>query len=137
MRSEIKVHPPKRQVVYFVIVGSLGFLTDTIFLYMLIKALELNLIISRICSFLVASVITWFLHRHYTFSRVCTRPLTQFLGFLVGSSSSTILNLTIYILLVSLFNEPMNNPILATAVGSLVAAFYSFCTMKRFVFAAH
>ena len=118
------INPPLLQkVVRFVIVGTLGFLTDAGFLWLASEKIGLDPYSGRLISFLCALLVTWLLNSTFTFKSTHRPSKRQF-----GSFG---LNYAIYSALVWL-DAVM--PIPALIIASLIAMFYSFTAMNIWVF---
>lgn len=123
------------QMFRFCLVGGVGFLIDAGILFFFTQLLDLNPFIWRLFSFLVASIATWALHRHFTFYFVGSDPIRQWMrfAFLNGIGGAT--NLLIYSLLLLHGAPPLHDPMVAVVISSTITLFYNFTASKYLVFA--
>lgn len=124
------------EVLRFCVVGGIGFLIDAGILLVFSQILDLSPFIWRFFSFLVASIVTWSLHRHFTFDLVVADPLRQWVRFTVFNGVGAALNLLIYSLLLLHGAPPLHHPIVAVFISSTAALFYNFTASKYLVFAS-
>lgn len=123
------------QIIRFCLVGGIGFVIDAGLLFFFTQILDFNPFIWRLISFLVASVVTWGLHRHFTFEFVAADPLSQWFRFALFNGLGGALNLLIYSLLLIYGMPPLDNPMGAVVVSSLMVLFFNFLVSKYLVFA--
>lgn len=129
----------KNSILKFIIVGSIGFVIDVSILYLCIHFLETNLVVSRIISFSIAVIITWLLNRVYTFKmstpyKKRKHYFMEFFKYLIGSSISISINFGVYMFVISFFSLALKTPILAVAIGSISAMFFSYIFSKYYIF---
>ncbi|MEA5097994.1 MAG: GtrA family protein [Burkholderiaceae bacterium] len=117
-----------RSIFLFGIVGTVGFLADTAVLYLLRDTL--GPWVARLCSFLVAVLVTWLMNRYLTFSdRASKLPIHQefsvyLILMLVGGS----VNYGVYAWLIVSDEIVRQHPVLGVACGSLAGmAINLFC----------
>lgn len=118
----------------FGLVGGLGFVIDAGLLFIFTSLLGLGPFLWRVVSFLVASVVTWWLHRHYTFQRACATPVRQWGRFVVFNGAGAGLNFAIYSLLLIYGEAPLDKPMVAVTISSALAFVYNFTVSKYVVF---
>ncbi|MEM8548890.1 MAG: GtrA family protein, partial [Pseudomonadota bacterium] len=58
----------KKQIASFTLVGIIGFAVDAAMLQLALSSLQLEPVRARLVSFPVAVVVTWMLHRQFTFA---------------------------------------------------------------------
>jgi putative flippase GtrA len=131
----------------FALVGTVGFIVDASVLQMLVSWFGVGLLTGRIFSYLAAATITWFLHRIYTFrhqlpvaDKHATSPqalLDQWFRFIVTNGIGASLNYGIYAILILGFELCRAYPVVAVAIGSLVAMVFNFAISRRFVFSGN
>lgn len=117
--------------VRFVIVGTLGFLTDAGLLWLATEKVGLDPYSGRLISFLCALLVTWLLNSTFTFKSAHKPGKRQFGAYAAVQLSSFGLNYAIYSAIVWL-DAAM--PIPALIIASLIAMFYSFTAMNIWVF---
>jgi putative flippase GtrA len=77
-------------------VGTVGFLTDAVFLYSFVFLLGLNYFAGRILSFSVAVGVTLLLNRAWTFSSVRDRPFSRSILYVVSQLLGGLMNIAVY-----------------------------------------
>jgi putative flippase GtrA len=80
---------------------------------------------------------TWWGNRTLTFREHAAREgrlLREWTSFVVASSLGAAANFGVYFLLVTFAGQPLGNPLVAVAAGTLVGLVFNFTTSKRFVF---
>jgi putative flippase GtrA len=124
-----------RQVLAFLVGGTLGFLVDAAVLLACIRLLDAPPLLARVPSFLVAATVTWRFHRRFTFAVAAQTGGTarEWLRFLVANAAGNLVNLATYALMLHPFGLP---PLASLAIASLVAAAVNFFASKRWVFRA-
>ena len=128
-----------KQFISFSVIGGVGFIVDTGMLYLLIYAIDVNLYLGRIFSYLCAVTVTWLLNRAYTFKTdeqpvLRTRLLKQWSKFAACNALGAVINYTIYALLITFISVFYNNPIFAIAIGTLFSVNINFFLSKKYVF---
>lgn len=118
----------------FALVGGIGFIIDAGLLFVFTRLLELDPYLWRLFSFLSASVVTWALHRYYTFKFVASDPVRQWMRFAVFNGIGGALNFMIYSLLLLFGDVPLNDPMVAIVISSIIAYIYNFTVSKFLVF---
>ena len=121
-----------KKLVFFVLAGSAGFLTDAGVLTLLLAVTPFGPFIARIFAIAAAMGVTFLINRSVTFGR-SSRPLAEegaryvFIG-LVGA----LINYSVYAALLLRF--PEIQPVIALTAASLAAMLFSFVGYSRFVF---
>ena len=131
----------------FAIVGTVGFIVDASVLQILVSWFDVGLLIGRIFSYLAAATIAWFLHRVYTFrDRLSATDnhatslralLDQWFRFIVTNGIGAAVNYGIYAVLILSSELCRAYPVVAVAIGSLVAMVFNFVISRRFVFSGN
>ena len=122
-------------LIYFALVGGLGFLTDATTLWLLIHFTALHPVAARPLSFLVASIVTWYGNRRFTFAvKKTDKKLQEWLRYLVVNSFGAIFNLGIYTILVLHGSGWIARPLLALTIASILAMFLNFFASKYLAF---
>jgi putative flippase GtrA len=118
----------------FGVVGTVGFLVDTMVLYMSL-ALGLGLYSGRVVSYLAAATTTWTLNRNWTFRGQGGGPAArQWALFLLVNLVGFACNYGVYALLVASVPFAAAHPIVAIAAGSLAGMIGNFLLSRRYVF---
>jgi putative flippase GtrA len=120
----------------FGIVGTLGFLVDTVTLYLALS-LVAGLYGGRLISYLAAATGNWLLNRAWTFRQADRgRPGRQWLLFLAVNLLGFACNYGTYVLAVRHWPMAATHPVLAVAAGSIAGLAGNFTLSRRFVFKA-
>ena len=120
----------------FALVGSLGFFVNESALYLCLRLVHLNKDQAWLPAFLVAVTFTWWGNRSFTFPDYAAEKglLAEWAAFLVANSIGALVNAAVYFALIHLAAEPLNNPLLALAAGTIVGMLFNFVASRRFVF---
>ena len=118
----------------FGIAGTLGFLVDSLVLYMIKAALGLYL--ARAVSFLAATCATWTFNRRITFAdrRTGLPPHHEFARYVPMVMGGGGVNLGLYALLVSLYPFVAHHPVLGVAAGGFAGMCVNFVLVKSLLF---
>ena len=123
-----------KEVVLFGLVGTAGFLVDSLVLYALLASL--GPFYARIVSFLAAVLATWLLNRRVTFNAQKSNlpafsELVTYLGLmLIGGT----VNYGAYAMLLVRYSFVLDNPIIGVAAGSLAGMCVNFLTSRFLLF---
>ncbi len=126
----------KRQLVWFVIAGGIGFSIDTIITLSLIE-FDLNPFLSRAIAIPIAMMATFYINKNYTFKRSAKklkRLRQEAFEYVVANLISQATNWIVYSLLIINSAFFLSWPVLAVAIGSLCAMFLTFTLSKFWVF---
>jgi putative flippase GtrA len=115
----------------FLIVGTIGFLTDAGILWTATSKSALDPYTARFLSFSVALLVTWALNSTFTFKNTHDRRTRQFGSYVTVQVSSFGMNYAIYSGIVWF---GLAKPLAALVFASIVAMFYSFSAMNLWVF---
>ena len=119
----------------FVVVGGIGFIVDAAILTTLIHVFEVGPYIARFFSFSGAVTVTWLLNRIWTFSRTMTsRKGSEYTRYICVQTCGWLLNFGIYAICIASSTTMRTFPVLALAVGSIIAATFNFLGARHFVF---
>jgi putative flippase GtrA len=119
----------------FLVVGTIGFLVDAAILATLFHLAGLNPFTSRVISFSVAVVTTWWLNRSWTFShRASRRRGREFARYLLVQFAGCAINFAVYSAAIVGSTTMAAYPTAALAVGSLVAMVFNFIACRNFTF---
>jgi len=126
-----------REVITFWAIGTIGFLVDGGLLTLLNSILNLDVLISRLCSFSVAVTVTWYLNRNYTFpDQRDEQALHEWTRYAALNGLGALLNLAIFFWLIFEFSALAAVPIVPFAIASLVALAFNFLVSKYIAFKA-
>jgi putative flippase GtrA len=125
---------PMRQLFSFGVIGCIGFLVDTLVLYLAIF-LGSGLYQGRVLSYLAAVTVTWALNRRFTFARRNGgKALHEWARFSVSQLSGATINLGAYAALVHTSPYCARHPVIAVAVGSVAGMMINYVVAHRYVF---
>ena len=121
-----------RQVGWFLVAGSLGFLADTGMLALLLATTSLGPYMGRVLAILFALSVTWTFNRSLTFGK--SRYPLMLEGARYGGVGllSAVVNYAIYASVVKFI--PAIHPLVAVAIASIGAMTFSWAGYSRFVF---
>jgi putative flippase GtrA len=121
-------------------VGAVGFLVDEAVLTLLHYALHLDPYIARAISIFCAMTFTWWGNRTLTFKAHAASGAgeiaREWFKFILANAIGAVVNYATYSLCLRFAPPPLNNPLLATAIGVAVGMAFNFTLSKRFVFKA-
>lgn len=123
-----------RELFWFGLAGTMGFLVDTGVLYLLKSSL--GLYYGRLFSFICAVGATWIMNRHLTFKQRASglslpREFSRYLGLMLGGGA---VNYVTYALLVYYFAVVANQPVWGVAAGSIAGMMVNYLLARIFVF---
>lgn len=120
----------------FGLVGTVGFVTDTTVLYLLMFSAGLDPYRGRALSFLAGVTTTWLGNRHYTFPdrAAHTGRSREWARFFAVSAPTALVNYGIYALLVATLPLAARHPVMAVAVATLASFLLNFLGSILFAF---
>ncbi len=123
------------QFLKFGIVGVIGFVVDTAFLYLGISALGLSRIAAGFFAFPFAVTTTWIGNRLYTFKDAPREPpAKQWAKFAAVCAVGIVFNRGTYSLMVSLIPFVYDYPVFGLLGGTAAGMFFNFFASKKLVF---
>jgi putative flippase GtrA len=121
------------QFLRFGIVGTLGFVIDTITVYSLRGSL--GLYGAGVAGFVTAASGNWVFNRLWTFRGLGSGPAhRQWAKFMVANLVGFVLNRGTYALLVTFVAAAARQPVIAIAAGAIAGLFVNFVLSRRVVF---
>jgi len=123
-----------RLVIFFGLIGTVGFCVDTIILYLLKNTI--GLFYARAISFTCSAFVTWLLNRRLTFKRhpsglSKTKELfSYFTLMLLGGG----INYGVYTAIILNNDFALNNPVIGVAAGSICGMFANLLSSKLILF---
>ena len=121
------------QFLRFGIIGTLGFVWDTLIVYA--TAPFVGLYVAGVVSYLVAGSINWLLNRMWTYRHVPHGAMhRQAMLFLLVNSIGFVLNRGIYFSLIATQPFCHSHPVVPIAAGGVAAMFVNFFLSRRLVF---
>lgn len=125
-----------RHLFRFVVVGSLGFLTDSGILLALVHGLNWNPLEARVPAIAAALLLSWTLHRRWTFDAGRIRhPIQQWLLYGAIQFTAISINYLVFSLLVLYGGIWQSHLLLAVAAGVLAAMWVSYLGSSCLAFA--
>ena len=117
----------RRELGRFVGVGAAGFLTDALVLTLLLRAGQ-TVLVSRICSFTCASLLTWWLHRIYTFHAREQRASKggQYVRYIAVQLIGAAINLGVFLAVVAVVPSTLQWPVVPLAIGAVAGLVFNF-----------
>lgn len=131
------MHPRKRisEFSRFSVVGTVGFLADTLVLYLFLYGFGLGFYWGRLISYLSASTTTWYFNRRFTFCESDRgKPHWQWARFIIINGLGGVINYAIYAALVLKVPIVTANPVLGVAAGSIGGLVSNFVASRQLVF---
>ena len=127
--------------VRFGMVGAVGFVVDETVLTIAHYLLGLGPYSARAISIFCAITFTWWGNRNLTFAQHAVdggvgELAREWFKFILANAVGAVVNYGTYSLLVRLAQQPLGNPLVATAIGVGVGLVFNFTLSKRFVFRA-
>jgi putative flippase GtrA len=121
------------QFLRFGVVGTTGFIVDTVTVYGLRRTL--GLYGAGMVAYIVAASINWALNRIWTFRGQGSGPAhRQWAMFMATNLVGFVLNRGTYALLVTFLPAAAEQPVIATAAGAVAGMFVNFSLSRRLVF---
>ncbi len=130
--------PPERRLLLaqffrFGVIGSLGFVWDTLVVYA--TAPFVGLYVAGVISYVIAGTINWLLNRIWTYRHVAHGAMgRQAAMFLLVNSVGFVLNRGVYFWLIATQPYCHAHPVVAIAVGGGCAMFVNFFLSRKLVF---
>ena len=125
-----------RDILRFGVVGTIGFLIDSLILSYLVSVQGWDPFLARAVSMSFAVFGTWLLHRYWTFAKGSARaPLPQTLIYGVAQLIGLTINYLVFSALILSGGVWAAHPVLAVAAGSLAAMTMSYVLARTIVFA--
>ncbi len=126
------------RILFFGMVGAVGFVVDAFLLTVLIIKFGLDVLPARAVSFTCATLVTWLLNRSLTFSRQASREQQarkkEYLLYLTVQVVGAALNFVIFLALIEWNPALRQTPIIPLAAGAVVALVFNFALSRKFVF---
>lgn len=112
----------------FCVVGSAGFLVDSVVYY--IVAIILPPLPSRLLSFSSAVFFTYYFNRSFTFEKKTSMSVSEFSKYYGAMVLGGAVNIGSFWISMQLFSTVENYPILGIAIGSIAGLIVNFITSK-------
>jgi len=122
-------------LVKFTAVGAIGFVIDATVLMVLFHNFNFGHYSARIVSFSMAVTVTWYLNRNFTFRQYLAGDCRgEFKRYIFIQIIGSIINLTIYIVLITSSITLSTYPVIPLFCGSSIALIFNFMGSHYFVF---
>ncbi|MFW6324231.1 MAG: GtrA family protein [Desulfovibrionales bacterium] len=119
----------------FSFVGCVGYVVDVLVLYLVLSVFGPVLLMGRAVSYVAAATTTWYVNRRITFpDSVRTKPVRQWLTFLLCNSFGGLVNYLLYSVLVITLDLMAEMPFVAVGFGSLAGLILNYSLSKFLVF---
>ena len=126
---------PTNPLFRFALVGSIGFLVDSLVFALVLYGAHWSLMLARVAAFVCAATTTWLGNRHFTFSASMKEGWkTQWLKSFSSALFSAIPNLLFFHITVQLLGQHGIAPMVALVVGVLAGMISNFTLSKFWVF---
>lgn len=125
-----------KRFISFGIIGSVGFLVDASLLLVLVHIAGYSIVISRVCSFVVAVLATWLLNRYFTFStqKMTMTKSKEYFYYFVIQLIGALINFCIFFILIYLFESMKEVLILPLAIGAGFSLVFNYLMIKTKVY---
>lgn len=125
----------------FGLVGAGGFIVDEAILATLHYVGGIDRYSARAVSIFCAATFTWWGNRNLTFAAHAATGgplvlLQEWFRFMLANAIGALANYATYTLCITFAPQPLDNPLVATAIGVGVGLIFNFTLSKRFVFRA-
>ncbi len=120
----------------FGLIGGLGFLVDGGIVTLLNTWLLTNVYVARTVSFPIATVVTWYLNRSFTFQvyKRLNNSKEEYIRYLIVQIGGSLLNLSVFTILLSFFSWMNQIPIFPLAIGAVFGMFFNYIFSRIWVF---
>ncbi len=119
----------------FFLTGGVGFLIEAVILTWLVTGPGLNIYLGRAVSFSVAVTVTWLLNRRFAFADLASRERKgEYSRYFLVQIAGAVINLGVFVALVSGWTELKSVPVIPLAAGAAVALFFNFGASRWLVF---
>ena len=120
----------------FGLIGGVGFLVDGGILTLLTSWFLMNVYTARAVSFPVATVVTWYLNRSFTFKSHAASNISkeEYVRYFVVQIGGSLLNLSVFIILIYFFSWMEGLPIVPLAVGAVFGMVFNYTFSRIWVF---
>ena len=120
----------------FGLIGGVGFFVDGGILTLLTSWLSMNVYAARAISFPIATAVTWYLNRSFTFKAHKAKNISkeEYLRYLTVQIGGGLLNLAVFVTLIHFFSWMDKLPIFPLAIGAIFGMIFNYTFSKRWVF---
>lgn len=123
----------KKDFIKFCVVGTIGFFVEAAIIQ-IVKWIWIDfLLYVRFVSFPTALFVTWILNRVFVFESNNSK-VKEVVKYVIVQVLGALLNISVYSILIIYSLFFFNYPVLALAIGSIVALFWNYIFSKIWVF---
>ena len=117
----------------FGLIGIIGFAIDGSLLSILNLEFSVNIYTARTISFAMATLVTWYLNRTYTFKEVAGdgRTKGEYFRYLIVQICGGLLNFLIFVFVIYIFEWMKLFPVIPLAIGAVFGMIFNY-TLSRF-----
>lgn len=124
-----------RRLLTFGLIGAVGFAVDGGLMMLFHKVLDVSVFAARPFSFLIAVTVTWWLNRSVTFYEIASLSRSsEWRRYVAVNTVGALINLGAFYFSMLSLAALVEWPLVALAMGSLVAMFFNFWASQRFAF---
>lgn len=124
----------KRELVLFVLIGSVGFCIDGGLLLLLIN-LNWDPLEARLISFPTAATCTWLLNRGLTFKNKKTHAAhAEYIYYVSSQIVGAAINFTVFVVMIYAYPSMAKTPLIPLATGAMISLVFNYYTSKRLIF---
>jgi len=126
-----------QNLLYFTFVGGVGFIIDGGLLTIFSQFYELNMFLSRLISFSIATVTTWGLNRTLVFNHDVNPAIqksVEYGRYLIVQVCGALFNLFVFTLAITTYPPMKAYPIGPLFIGAIFGLFINFTGSRYFVF---
>lgn len=129
--------PEWKKLSGFAVIGGIGFCVDAGILTVMVSVLHHDVYLSRLLSFLCASLTTWSLNRIFVFHGSIRRhsKASEYIRYLIVQIGGALINLTVFFALIQLFPGLKAIPVIPLAFGAAIAMLFNFTCINKWVYA--
>lgn len=118
----------------FAVVGTIGFIVDAGVLHLLVAFGAWSPFAARVVSFPAALTATFVLNRVWTFGALRMSPIRAYGAYGVIQTVGAALNLLVFAVCLLAMPSLYELPVVALAIGSIVAMLFNYYASRRLVF---
>lgn len=121
----------------FSLIGGIGFIVDASVLTLLFNGLDINVFLSRACSFSAATLVTWQLNRAYTFKAHIpvinskSREYGRYISVQVGGA---LLNLAVFSIVIFYVPDLRSIVVIPLAIGAVFGLVFNYLGTHYWVY---
>jgi putative flippase GtrA len=130
------ISPAKKRFLKFAMIGTIGFIVDSLAFGCFFRLLKLPIYIARALAFVPAVSTTWLLNRRLTFSDRSRprRKRHEYLGYMMVNLAGTTINFLTFIAAVEFVPSLKQIAIIPLVLGSLSGLLFNYNLSKLLVY---